>query len=87
MFGDGTIAEHRPIRSTTALHRLLATMARANQRLHAQAQASTSDTSNRVLQAAARVAKTNYAGWRKTTICFCSTSRIRWQTPCPTGSG
>ncbi|MBK0326377.1 DUF58 domain-containing protein [Rhodobacteraceae bacterium F11138] len=60
VFGDSTIAEHRPIRSPGALYRLLASMAEANQRLHAQARATAPDTLNRVLQAASRIAKTNY---------------------------
>lgn len=60
VFGDDTIAEHRPVRSAAALHRLLASIATANQALHAEARVTQTDTLNRVLHAAARIAKTNY---------------------------
>lgn len=60
VFGDDTIAEHRPVRAPAALHRFLASVATANQALHAEARVTRTDTLNRVLHAAARIAKTNY---------------------------
>lgn len=64
VFGDDMIAEHRPVRSPAALHRLLASIAAANERLHAEAEAEAeapeSSSLNRVLQSTARIAKTNY---------------------------
>lgn len=60
VFGDEIIAEHRPVRSPAALHRLLSSICEANQRLHADARASETAGLNQVLQAAARIAKTNY---------------------------
>jgi len=60
VFGDDAIAEHRPVRSPRALHRMLASIAEANQRLHAAASVPEPGSLNRVLQAAARIAKTNY---------------------------
>ncbi|MDK3073763.1 DUF58 domain-containing protein [Sedimentitalea sp. JM2-8] len=61
VFGGDSIAEHRPVRSHAALTRLLASIAGANARLHAEARdTGGQDTLNRVLQAATRIAKTNY---------------------------
>lgn len=61
VFGEDSIAEHRPVRSRAALTRLLSSIAQANARLHAEAHdAAGQATLNQVLQAATRIAKTNY---------------------------
>lgn len=60
IFGDDSIAEHRPVRSPAALRRLLTSIADANGRLDASTAVAEPGSLNRVLQAAARIAKTNY---------------------------
>lgn len=59
VFSDGQIAEHRPVRSRAALHRLLGSVAAANARLRADLPVAAPLPINRVLGAALRIARTN----------------------------
>lgn len=52
VFGDDAIAEHRPVRSAAALNRFLASVATANQRLHAAQSAVAKKSLNDLLGAA-----------------------------------
>ncbi|WP_428926138.1 DUF58 domain-containing protein [Marinibacterium sp. SX1] len=58
VFTDTTIAEHRPQRSAAALHRLLASTARANRGLSADLHVETPLPIDRVLRAARRITAT-----------------------------
>lgn len=60
VFSDSAIAEHRPVRSQTALNRLLSSIAAANKALTAEAPGDVPMSLNQVLSAALRIAKTNY---------------------------
>jgi len=59
VFGDTRLAEHKPQRRPTALHRLLASIADANALLHAGDQTQQIMALNDVLRAARRIARTN----------------------------
>lgn len=59
VFGDTGLAEHRPVRSPVALDRLLASIAQANQRLHAGVTDAPTVTLNKVLRAALRISATS----------------------------
>lgn len=60
VFGDDTVAEHRPVRSPVAVHRFLTSVAAANQHLHAARAVAQPGSFNALLRAAGRIAKTNY---------------------------
>ena len=60
VFNDEAIGEHRPVRSPVALHRFLASVARANTQLDAARVVAQPGSLNAVLRAARRIAKTNY---------------------------
>ncbi|MEY8829384.1 DUF58 domain-containing protein [Sedimentitalea sp. XS_ASV28] len=60
VFGDDAVAEHRPVRSPDALHRLLASIARANQHLSASHSVEEPGSFNALLESATRIAKTDY---------------------------
>lgn len=60
VFGDDAIAEHRPVRSSAALHRFLTSVAEANLRLNAARAVPRVGSLNTALRATARIAKTNY---------------------------
>ncbi|MGI9401995.1 MAG: DUF58 domain-containing protein [Rhizobiaceae bacterium] len=59
VFGDDRIAEHRPVRSRTALRKLLTSIADANSLLNAEREQETEISINTVLKSALRIAKTN----------------------------
>lgn len=56
VFGDLELAEHRPLRNRVALQRLLSSIARANQRLHAGAEPVDPQPINDILKSALRIA-------------------------------